>query len=356
MLFVLVPDLPPNINGLGHYAYILSNQLKLDHPSIKIEFIVAGNPFYEFKDFSGFKVHVLEKQNSKSLYEILERVNSRVIHLHYVGYGYAKRGVPFWLYHGLHKWSQKDENLLFTTFHELYASSNFLFTSSFWNQFLQKYICKNIYLISNCVITSRESFKKVLLDFDPYINISVLPVFSNFGEMKHFNNIESKEKGLIVLGSKETRFNVYIKFQKELNIICQNYAINNIIDIGPKFDKLPKLNVPIIELGILEPDQISNLLSKNLFGIIAGHSSECFAKSGIFAAYAAHGIIVFALNANLSKIEDGLIVNQHFVTINSVNINYNFISQSIYEWYNNHNLKKQSIAYFYILNLKNYIL
>jgi hypothetical protein len=169
--------------------------------------------------------------------------------------------------------------------------------------------------------------------------------------MSHFHNIESKEKSLIVLGSKETRFKVYKKFQKELNIICQNFAINSIIDIGPKFDKLPELHVPIIELGILEPNQISNLLSKNLFGIIAGHSSDFFAKSGIFAAYAAHGIIVFALNANLSKIEDGLIVNQHFLTINSVDINNNLISQSVYEWYNNHTLKKQSIEYSKIFNL-----
>jgi hypothetical protein len=346
-----VPDLPPNINGLGHYAYILSSQIKLDNPTIKIEFIVAGNPFYQFKDISGYKVHVLERQNSKSLYEILERVNSKFIHLHYVGYGYAKRGVPFWLYSGLLKWRQKDGTLLFSTFHELYAISKVPWSSSFWNQLFQKYICKKIYLISNFVITSRESFKKVLLDFNPYINISVLPVFSNFGEMNNFHNMESREKGLVVLGSKETRFNVYIKFQKELNIICQNYAINNIIDIGPKLDKLPKLNVPIIELGILDPNQISNLLSKNSFGIIAGHSSDFYAKSGIFAAYAAHGIIVFALKANLSKIEDGLIVNQHFVTINSVNINYDLISKNVYEWYNNHNLNKQCVVYSKIYNI-----
>jgi hypothetical protein len=351
VLFVLVPDLPPNINGLGHYAYILSNQLILDNPSIKIEFIVASNPNYQFKEINGFKVHVLHRQISESLYQLLERVNSRLIHLHYVGYGYAKRGVPFWLYFGLLKWRQKDGNLLFTTFHELYANSKVPWSSSFWNQLFQKYICKKIYLISKSVVTSRDSFKKVLLDFDPFINISVLPVFSNFGEMNNFHNIESKEKGLIVLGSKETRFNVYKKFQKELNIICQNCAINTIIDVGPKFDKLPELNVPIIELGILESNQISNLLKKNSFGIIAGHSSDFFAKSGIFAAYAAHGNIVFALNVNLSKIEDGIIVNHHFVTINSVNINYNLISKTVYEWYNNHTLKKQSDVYSNIFNL-----
>ena len=168
--------------------------------------------------------------------------------------------------------------------------------------------------------------------------------------MSKYQNIDSRQKGLVILGSLETRSNVYNNFQKELNLICQNYCINRIFDIGPKIDKLPNISIPIIELGILQPNEVSNLLNKNSFGIIAGHSSNFFAKSGIFAAYAAHGIIVFALNANLSKIEDGLIVNQHFVTINSVNINYNVISQIVYEWYNNHNLKKQTISYSNIFN------
>ena len=87
------------------------------------------------------------------------------------------------------------------------------------------------------------------------------------------------------------------------------------------------------------------MLTKNSFGIISRHSSEQFAKSGIFAAYAAHGIIVFALDASASKIENGIILNQHFITINSQNINLDLISKSAYVWYNNHCLEKQANLY-----------
>jgi len=350
VIYIIVPDLPPNINGVGDYAYLLAKSIREYNIQINFCFIVAGNPQYSLQVYDGFEVITLPSKNSKVLTTILNNIKAKFVHVHYVGYGYEKRGAPFWLYFGLLKWKQKEEGFLITTFHELYANSTFPWTSSFWNQWFQKLICKKIYNLSKFIITSRESFRKVLINFSPYLDIYVLPVFSNFGEMSKYQNIDSRQKGLVILGSLETRSNVYNNFQKELNLICQNYCINRIFDIGPKIDKLPNISIPIIELGILQPNEVSNLLNKNSFGIIAGHSSNFFAKSGIFAAYAAHGIIVFALNANLSKIEDGLIVNQHFVTINSVNINYNVISQIVYEWYNNHNLKKQTISYSNIFN------
>jgi hypothetical protein len=349
-MLVIVPDFPPNLNGIGDYAYLLAKELRQKNRYLKIEFLVAGKNNYPITEYDSFKIYNLEEKNANSLYDLLKILNPNLIHLHYVGYGYNKRGIPFWLYLGLTNWKRIEGNILVTTFHELYANSKIPWTSSFWNQLLQKYICKKIYLISNSVFTSNESFKNVLVNFNPFIDVSVFPVFSNFGEINNINTVESRKKGLIVLGSIDTRFIVYKKFQKELNIISQNFAITQIIDIGPKFDKLPKLNVPIIELGVLDPNQISTLLSKNSFGIIAGHSSDFFAKSGVFSAYAAHGIVVFALNVNFSKIEDGLNVNHHFITINSVDINYNLISNTVYKWYNNHTLQKQCVAYSNIFN------
>lgn len=350
-MLVIIPDLPPNTNGLGDYAFLLANQLKKNGRTLNIEFLVAGNSNYLFDEFDGFKVYTLTEKKSSVLYSLLQYLDPKLIHLHYVGYGYEKKGAPLWLYFGLLKWKQKKCNILITTFHELFATSKILWTSSFWNQWLQKWICKKIFLLSKYVVTSRESFRNVLFKFSPFIDIYVFPVFSNFGELKEYKNLELRDTRLIVLGSRENRSYLFKKHQNQLNIICQKYSIDGIIDIGPQFGNLPLLNVPVIQLGILNPNDISDLLKINTFGLIAGHSSDFFAKSGIFAAYAAHGNIVFALNANLSKIEDGIIVNHHFVTINSADINYNLISKTIYEWYNNHNLKKQSDAYSDIFNL-----
>ena len=344
-MLVIVPDLPPNINGLGDYAYLLANQLKKDDVSLKIDFLIAGNYKYPFDEYDGFKVYNLLDKKASVLYSLLQQIDPILIHLHYVGYGYAKRGAPFWLYFGILKWKQKKGNILITTFHELFANSILPLTSSFWNQWFQKLICKKIYLISKCVITSSESFREVLFKFSPFIDIYVYPVFSNFGELKKCPKIELRDKGLIVLGSKENRLNLYKKYHKELNIICRTFSIVRIYDVGPKFGKLPLLNVPVIELGVLKANQISNLLTKNSFGIISRHSSEQFAKSGIYAAFTAHGNIVIALQANSSKIKDGIIADKHFITMNSQNINLDLISKSAFAWYNNHSLEKQAISY-----------
>jgi len=352
-LFVIVPDLPPSINGLGDYAYLLANKLKINGFPLQIEFIVAGYQFNKFNIFNGFNVHALQMQTSKSLFQLLNNLNAKLVHLHYVGYGYAKRGAPIWLYLGLIKWRQQDENILITTFHELFANSKFPWTSSFWNQWVQKIICKKIYLASKAVFTSKESFKEELFSFNPFIDIYVLPVFSNFGEMNDYKEISLRDKGLIILGSSEKRLIVYEKYKNELNLICQKYSIDYIIDVGPKFGKFPILNVPIIEYGVLNPNEISDLLKKNSFGIIAGHKSDQFAKSGVFAAYASHGIVVFALDPNFCKIEDGINLNKHFVTIYSQDINNEFISKSIYDWYSKHSLEKQCKSYAKIFNFYN---
>ena len=353
-LYVIVPDLPPKINGIGDYSFILSKALNSNGISLNIEFIVAGNSNYEFKYLDGFKVHVLNLKSAMSLFFLLRNLNSSLIHLHYVGYGFAKRGAPLWLYLGLFIWKLKRGVILITTFHELYAISKYPWTSSFWNQWLQRLICKNIFLISKCVITSRDSYRKILFNFSSSIEINVLPVFSNFGEMKEYQEMELREKGLIILGSKSTRSNIYKSYQKELNIICQKHSLNRIIDVGPKIFSLPKLVVPVVEFGILEAIEISGLLKKNSFGIILGLNSNHFAKSGVFASYTSHGIIVVVLDANLSKIEDGIIPNKHFISIDSKNINCDYISKSSYEWYQNHTLEKQCLKYFniFIKNLK----
>jgi hypothetical protein len=349
-IYTIVPDLPPNVNGLGDYAFLLGKKVMENCSVYDIEFIVAGNTAYKYGEFNGFIVHVIKEKNANTLLQLLNSLNVGYIHLHYVGYGYDKRGIPLWLYFALYKWKQKDGNTLLTTFHELFAISKIPWTSSFWNQCLQRLICKKIYLISESIVTSREAFRKYLYKISPFIDIYVYPVFSNFGESNECQNIETRDKGLVILGSLEKRFIIYKKYQKELNIICQKYSIDRIIDIGPKSGKLPLLNVPIIELGVLNVSDISDLLKKNTFGIIGGHKSNQFAKSGIFAAYAAHGIIVFALDTNLTDMEDGLIANQHFITIDSLNINSNKISKSAFYWYNNHCLEKQAFSYTNLFN------
>lgn len=350
-IYTIVPDLPPNINGLGDYAHILASNFRSNSSSFNVEFIVLGNSEYCLSELNGIIVHTLDNQSAKSFVTLLKKLNCQFIHLHYEGYGYAKRGAPLWLYFGLLKWSKIRELKLITTFHELYAVSIIPWTSSFWNQILQKYICKNISLLSCHVVTSRTSYGKKLQTFNLLKKITITPVFSNLGELDHYKPLIGRNNNLVILGSIHTRKKIYYNYKNEINEICRKFNIQSIIDIGPFFGQLPQLNTPVQSTGVLTIDQISDLLEKNKFGLIGAYGSDYFAKSGVFAAYSAHGMLIVSLNSNTTKVEDGLFANHHYLTLDLNSANFNQISLNSYYWYISHSINKQIELYNNIYDL-----
>src|SRR5438132_6506179 len=100
-LIQIVPRLPPAIDGLGDYAFYLAKQLR-DDCEINSHFIV-GNPQWEIEQPIGFSVQRVGERSSACLREVLQSSRNSIssVLLHYVGYGYAKRGCPFWLIRAL---------------------------------------------------------------------------------------------------------------------------------------------------------------------------------------------------------------------------------------------------------------
>src|SRR4051812_530316 len=96
----IVPKLPPAINGLGDYALNLARQLRKDL-GIDTQFIV-GEPTWEGKrEIEGFPIHQIERHSNKALEDLLQKISSDKLLLHYGSYAYAKRGCPTWLINGL---------------------------------------------------------------------------------------------------------------------------------------------------------------------------------------------------------------------------------------------------------------
>ncbi|HEY9614838.1 MAG TPA: glycosyltransferase family 1 protein, partial [Allocoleopsis sp.] len=98
----IVPTLPPAIDGLGDYALNLARQLRQGFAQ-ETHFVV-GNPAWEGeRTIEGFPITVLPKRSGAAVLSSLLKVCSSPapVLLHYVGYGYAKRGCPLWLVDGL---------------------------------------------------------------------------------------------------------------------------------------------------------------------------------------------------------------------------------------------------------------
>src|SRR5260370_31757406 len=101
--------------------------------------------------------------------------------LHYVNYGYQKRGLPFSLLPILRALREGCRGRFLIIFHELFASGP-PWKSEFWVQPLQKKIARDFARLADARLVSSESMRQSLEKLVPGLDIVVHPVPSAFGE------------------------------------------------------------------------------------------------------------------------------------------------------------------------------
>src|ERR1051325_4758398 len=139
-LIQIVPYLPPALSGVGDYAFLLARKLRSAH-GINTRFLVADGSWRGGPELDGFAVESIANGDPASLQKSLSAAGAAApVILHYVGYGYEKRGCPLWLIRGLESWKRNHRvRRLLVIFHELYASGS-PWQSSFWNSPVQRWI------------------------------------------------------------------------------------------------------------------------------------------------------------------------------------------------------------------------
>lgn len=347
----LVSRLPPALDGVGDYALNLALRLRKDF-DIKTHFVVGDPTFNVATEIKGFPVSQLSQCSANSLLAVLprERFSPTTVLLHYVNYGYAKRGCPIWLVDGLERWHRLSLNRsLVTMFHETYASG-LPWTSSFWLSPLQKNLAARLVKMSDRCLTSREEYAKILseLSFGKQTDIPTLPVFSNIGEPEQVPPLAERNRCLIVFGSPSNRRRVYQESFAELERTCQLLEIEEVWDIGLSTGlTLSTVNkVPVVEFGQRSASEISHFLLNSLVGFF-DYNPDYLAKSTIFAAYCAHGMLpVSDRRSTLSA--DNIAVGKHYWVPDAQTKNLPELSElqaiadHAYAWYQTHNLNIQS--------------
>ena len=150
----IVPRLPGENDGVGDYARTLAHRLS-ELGQVETRFATADSALAQ-ENFA----HVI---------------------LHYVNYGYQKRGVPVALLSILREIRARCRGRFLTILHEFYASGP-PWKSAFWLRPWQRQIAKFIAQMSDAAIVSSETMLQELRQLAPEIRASVHPVFSNFGE------------------------------------------------------------------------------------------------------------------------------------------------------------------------------
>jgi hypothetical protein len=324
----IVSRLPPAIDGVGDYACLLARQLRAAH-DIHTVFVVC-DPAWKKSEIEppstaigDFPIHQLKEHSVEELLRTLSQPGMpATVLLQFVGYGYQKRGCPAWLARGLRAWKkdgkQKSdsrlhpERRLLTMFHELYADGP-LWSSAFWTSPVQKWIAKSLARISEHCFTNLTVNARILkhLTARSENDFTVLPVFSNVGEPENLPAWNARKPRLIVFGSAGQRRKVYFECKASLEKTCRSMKLDEIIDIGAPFE-LPPLSVRVFQRGILPASEVSREMLAARAGFFA-YPTAYLGKSGIFAAYAAHGLLPVTFEASPMKNEDALNAGEHFL-------------------------------------------
>lgn len=344
----IVPRLPPAIDGVGDYALNLARRLRQDF-NIETHFVVGDPTWAKTMDIEGFLVSQITVRSVTALLATIHQHPTPVL-LHYVGYGYAKRGCPFWLVDGLQRWRATGVNrFLVTMFHELYAFGP-PWTSSFWLSLWQRHLAARLTQLSDRCLTNKQGYAQILckLSRGKHTQILSLPVFSNIGEPERVPLLMERRRRLVVFGHRNSRLQVYQQCLTALEQTCQALGIEEICDIGvPTGLALSQINgIPVVEMGVTKAAEMSELLQNSVAGFLSFPPPEYLAKSTIFAAYCAHRLIP-VLTASGAVPIDGLQASKHYWVANDQITQLSLevgqaIADNAYTWYQTHCLSVQA--------------
>ena len=258
--------------------------------------------------------------------------------LHMSNYEFASRGLCYWL---PERWSNptfRARSAVFVVFfHELFASGP-PWKSAFWVSPIQKHILRKIARQSSVVLTNSSTHKERLKALCPELtDIHHSPVFSNVGESENFPDTQSRS-GIVIFGTEARRRVAVEKIGGQTWIESIGMPVLEIgsgAAVGPKCWNFQK---------DLDSSQVAERLRRAKFGLVA-HDGRDLAKSGVFAAYVAHGCIPIVSQPAGSEC-DGLLSGCHYAEPRSImslsQDQLRSISSNAWSWYKQHNLNSQA--------------
>jgi hypothetical protein len=344
----IVPYLPPAVSGVGDYALLLANELRRSH-NIRTSFIVCDSEYEAAPETSAFTVTKVSTHSVGGFTKHLQEIGDKgaTVLLHYVGYGYQKRGAPLWLVKGLEAWrSDSCRRRLITMFHELFAFGP-PWRSSFWISPLQRWLVARLARISDSCVTNIRRYARNLESWRHPDSgcVEVLPVFSNVEESEVWASNRRNE--MVIFGSRGWREAAYTNSIADLIKVCRLLDIRRIHDIGPPLSTRIELPINIEWHGILSPPVVKEIMQNAMVGFFT-YPTPFLGKSGIFAAYASHGLVPITGDENDEANEDHLQLNNHFFTYSALESNKTAMScvgEQVHRWYAKHRLAVQAQRY-----------
>ncbi len=260
-LIQIVPRLPRPADGVGSHAEVLAGALSARY-GIETRFVTGA-------DFEA-------EENGPVL-------------LHYVNYGYHRRGCPTGLVAGLARWRQSGGGRLITLFHEVWATGP-PWRSSFWLAPLQQRLAAALVRLSTAMVTSLDLYGRMVHRWAGGRPVRVMPVFSTVGEPAAVPPFGKRARRMVVFGGAGVRSRTWQEEGSALAAACRELEIEEILDVGPPAGAPERIGgLPVRALGVLPAAEVGSLLLGSRAGFLS-YPPPFLPKSTIFAAYCAHGV------------------------------------------------------------------
>jgi hypothetical protein len=322
-LIHIAPQLPPTVGGVADYTAILSQRLvEVSDGAIEPVLVNAGwkespPPEVEFPtvDISG-------RADAKTLTGTIRRLaqeasGDAAVLLEYSGYGFAKRGAPWWLVQGLQRVCSEQPGIsIITMFHELYATGP-PWTSAFWLSPAQRYVAAELARFSDAVVTNRTSSAQWLQSrVGDAMPVTMQPVFSNVGEPEAVSPYGDRKAKAIMFGGARRKSKVYRNHWADLEALCKRLDISDILDVGGAVQGEAKRQ-RVRRLGHLPSEEVARCFHEARVGFL-WRGLDALTKSGVMAAYMAFGVVPVIIRNDTSHCPM-LTPGDHFFTLETVN-------------------------------------
>jgi hypothetical protein len=346
----IVPRRASQPEGIGDYATLLANAL-FEQSGCPSAFVVGTPAAIELPVEDAWpNTPVTARKGrafAKQLTSLCRETDAKAVVLHVAGYGYQKRGVPFWLLNGMQEWRQiQPRACLIGIFHELFAS-NRIWNSSFWLSRAQRYVARELWRLCDFGLTTNDTYAGHLAAWRliSQNQLEVLPVFSNVGEPETILPPSHRPAHMAIFGAAGVEHGIYTSpILEQSSRIANCLGIQNVLDIGARAISVPpRLGRAVVtSLGPVPRSAVSRYLLSCRYGLL-NYDVGRLGKSGVFAAYAAHGVIPICIGSRALP-TDGLEEDRHFLRwpFEQAKRNLSEIQTNLISWYQNHSIAKHA--------------
>ena len=338
----IVPRLPPAVSGVGDYALRLAREWR-ERSDCESIFLVTDEEWDGGSCIDGFPVIQLTERSADGLGRALALSARMSVLLHYVGYGYERRGAPIWLANGIREWSRRYPTCRTGIFfHELFAFGP-PWTSAFWLNPVQRWVCRELARAAKFRFTNRAASAGTLDRMaQDKCRTQVWPVFSNLGEPGTTKLLSERLPQMVVYGAISRSKAQQTLTLEQLRASIQQLGLQKLISFGPIPWPEHAVDVPVENRGVVSTDEASALLGNSRLGYLDYFDGH-LGKSGIFAAYCAHRMVPLLPRDIHSKL-DALEPGQHYLTASSflaiTNEALQGVANAAHVWYEQHSIAK----------------